>query len=100
MLISALIRNFLKYRGVQVFLKGVSSCVVALILSTGVTMVLSTLLKFTTRTGGLAPDYKAIIILAILIAIALAFKKRRNKKPSPILMIVISAGLGMLLYSI
>lgn len=100
LLISALIRNFLKYKGVQAFLKGVRPCVVALILATGITMALSTLLKFTTLTGGFAPDYKAIIILAILVAITLVFKKLRNKKPSPILMIVISAGLGMLLYSI
>ena len=100
LLIAAFIRNFLKYKGVQAFLGGVRPCVVALIIATAVTMALSTLLGFTTISGGFAPDFRGIIILAILVAIALLFKKLKKKKPSPILMILISAGLGMILYSI
>ena len=100
LLICAVIRNFLKYKGVQAFLCGVRPCVVTLILATAVTMALSTLLNFTTLTGGFSPDVRGIIILAILVAVALVFKKTKKKKPSPILMILISAGLGMLLYSI
>ena len=100
LLIAAFIRNFLKYKGVQAFLGGVRPCVVALIIATAVTMALSTLLGFTTISGGFAPDLRGIIILAILVAIALLFKKLKKKKPSPILMILISAGLGMILYSI
>ena len=100
LLIAAFIRNFLKYKGVQAFLGGVRPCVVALIIATAVTMALSTLFGFTTISGGFAPDLRGIIILAILVAIALLFKKLKKKKPSPILMILISAGLGMILYSI
>ena len=43
LLISAFIRNFLKYKGVQVFLGGIRPCVVALILGTSVLMFLSIL---------------------------------------------------------
>lgn len=100
LLISALIQNFLKYKGVQAFLGGVRPCVIALILSTAFTMLLSTLLGVTTVRGGFAPDLRGIVIFAILVAIAIIFKKIKKKKPSPILMIVISAGLGMLLYSV
>ena len=100
LLITALIRNFLKFKGVQAFLKGVRPCIVALILATAITMAFSTLLRFTTLTGGIAPDVRGIIILAIIVGIALVFKKIKKKKPSPILMILISAGLGMLVYSI
>ena len=100
LLISALIRSFLKYKGVQAFLGGVRPCVIALILATAVTMLLSTLLGVTTISGGFAPDPRGIIILALLAAIALIFKKLQKKKPSPILMILISAGLGILFYSI
>ena len=99
LLICAVIRNFLKYRGIKAFLMGVRPCVVALILGTAVTMALSTLLGFTTVLGGFSPDIRGIAILAILIVIALIFKKIAKKKPSPILMILISAGLGMLMYS-
>lgn len=100
LLIVSLIRNFLKYKGVQAFLKGVRPCVVALILATSITMALSTLLSFTTLRGGFSPDIKGIIILVILLSVAFIFKKIKKKKPSPIVMILISAGLGMLLYSI
>ena len=98
LLIVSLIRNFLKYKGVQAFLRGVRPCIVALILATAVTMALSTLLDLKTLTGGIAPDVRGIIIFAILVAISLVWKKL--KKPSPILMILISAGLGMLVYGV
>ena len=100
LLISALIRSFLKYKGIQAFLGGIRPCVVALILATAVTMLLSTLLGITTVNGGFTPDVKGILIFAILVSIALIFMKLKKKKPSPIMMILISAGLGMLLYSI
>ncbi|MBE6593444.1 MAG: chromate transporter [Ruminococcaceae bacterium] len=100
LLISALIHNFLKYKGVQAFLGGVRPCVIALILATAATMFLSTLLGVTTVSKGFAPDLRGLVILAILVAIALIFKKIKKKKPSPILMILVSAGLGMLIYSI
>ncbi len=99
LLISAVVRDFLKYKGVQAFLKGVRPCIIALLLGTAVTMALSTLLGFTTVCGGFAVDIKGLVIFVILIAVALVFKKVRKKKPSPILMILLSAGLGMLMYS-
>ena len=99
LLICALIRNFLQYVGVRAFLGGVRPCVVALILATAITMAQRTLLQFTTLADTPSPDLKGILILAILFGIAFAFQKLRKKKPSPILMILISAGLGMLLYS-
>ena len=100
LMISALMRNFLKYKAVQAFLGGVRPCVVALILGTAITMALSVLLNFTTIHGGFIPNVRGIIILAILVATAVIFKGIKKKKPSPILMILISAGLGMIFYSI
>ena len=99
LLISALIRNFLKYKSVKAFLGGIRPCVVALILATAITMFLSTLLGITTVSGGFAVDIRGVVILAILLAIALVFKKLKKEKPSPIMMILISAGLGMIFYS-
>ena len=47
LLIAAVLRNLMKYRGVEAFLSGVRPCVVALILATAVTMGLTRLLGFT-----------------------------------------------------
>ena len=100
LLICTVIQNLLKYSGVKAFLTGVRPCVVALILATAITMALSTLLGITDITEGASIDLRAIKIFAILITIALVVKKALKKKPSPILMILISAVLGIIIYSI
>ena len=101
LLISAVLKNFLKYEAVKAALLGVRPCVVALILGTSVTLAFSTLLGLKT-VGQIVvdPDYRAIIIFALVAIASYAIKKLSGKKPSPILMIVISAGLGMILYSL
>lgn len=100
LIISAVLKNFLKYKLVQAFLSGVRPCVIALIIATAITMALGTLLNFTAFDSKIIIDIRGISILAVLIAVALVLKKLRNKNPSPILMILISAGLGMIFYSL
>lgn len=100
LLIATIIRNFLKYKAVGAFLGGVRPCVVGLILATAVTMLMSTLLNFKTVYALPSPDWKGIIIFAIIVGIAVLSKLIIKKKPSPIVMILISAGLGMIIYSI
>ena len=101
LLISAVMKNFLKYEGVKAFLTGVRPCVVSLILGTGITLWLSTLFSFKSiAEKSFSPDVKGIIIFAVVLASSLVYKKLRGKKPSPILVIAISAVLGMVLYSL
>ena len=100
LLIASVIRNFLKYRGVRAFLEGVRPCVVGLILATAVTLLLSTLFQFHSLGDPLLPDYRGLGILAVLAVTAFVFQKLKKKKPSPILMILLSAVLGMILYGI
>ena len=100
LIIAALIRNFLKYKGVQAFLGGIRPCVVGLILATAMTMLLNVVLGFGSVGDALAVDVRGMLIFVTLIAIAWIGKLAFGKKPSPILMILISAGLGMLLYAV
>lgn len=102
LLISAVLKNFLKYRGVKAFLSGVRPCVTALITGTAITLFLSVLLNLSFENSAftLDIDIRGIIIFAIVVASSLIYKKIKGKKPSPILMIAISACLGMALYSI
>ncbi len=100
LLIATIIRNLLKYAGVQAFLGGIRPCVVGLILATSVTLGLGTCLGFSAVSEPLAPDVRALIILALIFAVSAILKRILKKKPSPILMIIISAALGILLYSI
>ncbi len=100
LLIAALIRNFLKYKGVQAFLGGVRPCVIGLIFATAFTMLLGTLFPFKTVESTVIPDGKGILIFAVIATVAIASKKIRKKTISPILLILISAGLGIALYAI
>lgn len=100
LVISALLKNFMKYKGVNAFLEGVRPCVVALILGTAITLFLSVLLGVGSGSFEFSVDVIGILIFAIIVAISLIYKRLRGKKPSPILMILISAGFGMLFYSL
>ena len=127
LLIAALLKNFMKYAGVQAFLSGIRPCVVAMILSTAVTMGLGTLFSvrsvddigsllnlglsseavssYSSATGSLSsgavvPDYKGIFIFVFLIVLHVLWKHFRKKTISPILMLLLSAGLGMVVYGV
>ena len=97
--VSAL-KNLMKYAPVNAFLSGVRPCVVAMILATALSMALSTLLGLTDLQTGFAPDLRSIAVFAMLGATHLICKKIRKTAPSPILMILFSAGLGILFWCI
>ena len=112
LLIAALLKNFMKYAGVQAFLSGIRPCVVAMILSTAVTMGLGTLfsirsvddigslLNLGLSSEAVSPDYKGIFIFVFLIVLHVLWKHFRKKTISPILMLLLSAGLGVVVYGV
>ena len=100
LLIAAALHSLMKYAGVNAFLAGVRPCVVAMILATACTMGLSTLGGFTTVSGGFAPNVRALAVFALLGILHFAYKKKTQKAPSPIGMILLSAVLGAVLWSI
>lgn len=103
LLISSVIRNFLKYAGVQATLGGIRPAVVGLIIATASTMILSSVIGIKTVSEGFllpAPDViKNIVIFAIVVLVSFLYKKFRKKKISPILIILISGVLGLVLFS-
>ncbi len=99
LLIAAVIRNFLKYRGVQAVMGGIRPAVVGLILSTALTMILGTVLGVSDLKTVPAFDFRAPAIFAIIVGVSFLPKLfKKKKKLSPILMILISAVLGIVLY--
>jgi hypothetical protein len=61
---------------------------------------MNTLFAFKSIGNEVAPDIKGLVIFAVIAAVAVSFKKIRKKPISPILLILLSAGLGMAVYSI
>ncbi len=100
LIIVALVSNLLKIAGVKAFLGGIRPCVMSLIIGTAITMGLSTLLGLKTVSNEIDVNIKSIIILGIIIVIHFVVKYLLKKKIKPIIMIIISAFLGVAVYSI
>ena len=98
--IAALMRNFLKYKPVKAALSGIRPCTVGLIIATGITLALSTLLGIGRIGDAASIDIRSIAVLAVIVAVAAVYKKIKKKMPSPILMILLSALLGIIAWGI
>ena len=100
LIIAALVRRFLEFRPVKAFLSGVRPAVVGLILATALTMLLSTLLGIKTLSSPFVPDLRAIAVFVLLLGGDLLYRHLRKKRPSPILIILASAALGLLIFGL
>ncbi len=100
LIITAVAKNLMKFAGVKAFLSGVRPVVVGLILATALTMLVTVLIGFTKISDKPSFDWRPIVIGVLILATKLTHDKIRKKAISPILLIVISAALGLLFYSI
>ena len=92
LLISMLLKKWIKSKNVQCVLRGIKPCLMGIILATGIYMLGQILI------GGQSIDYMAAIIAVMLVAILIVFKKIKRKELSPIILILVSALLGVMLY--
>lgn len=101
LIIASLIKGLMKYKGVQGFLNGVRPVAIGLILGTAIKMILSVIFSIErVKASAFTFDWKAAVIFAIVAGIHIGYKKWRKKNVSAILLILISAGLGILLYGL
>ena len=99
-LVASVFTRFLKYAGVKAVLKGIKPTIVALIMGTAATMLMSLVFGVKSINSSLSFDYKGFIVFAIIATIALSYGKLRKKSISPILLIILSGILGVLLYEV
>ncbi len=99
LVIASIAKNLLNFKGVKAFLYGIKPTVAGLIVGTGITMTLSAILGTKTIYTPATFDYKALIIFALIVATSFIYNKIKKEKISPILLIIISAILGLILYS-
>lgn len=97
LLVTALLKTALKNKYFQAVLRGVKPCVIGIVLATGVYMVLGNCFG---TISAIKVSVQAIIITAILFAAMAGHKHFAKKKLSPVLLIVISAAAGILVYGI
>lgn len=100
LMIVALIKNFVKYAPVQAVLRGIRPVALALILSTGLTLTLKTLFGITNLSSIIKFEWRGIAVFCTMAIIYLCYYFKKKKFISPIILIIISACMGMALYSL
>lgn len=97
LLVTALLKTALKNKYVQVVLRGLKPCVIGIVLATGIYMVWGNCFG---TVSAITVNLQAIVITALLVSSMFGYKHFAKKKLSPILLIVISAVAGMVIYGI
>lgn len=100
LLIASVIKNLLRYKGVQAGLAGVRPVVVGLIIATAITLLASSALHFKVVGDAVSFDWITVATFSIIVAVSEAYKRIKKKKISPILLIGISAVLGIIFCSV
>lgn len=100
LLIAAFLKTALKNNYVQAVLRGLKPCVIGIVLATGIHMIISNCFseELAGNFIGKELDIPAMIIAALLFAAMQGYKRWKKQKLSPILLIVIAAMLGIVVY--
>ena len=97
LLIVKVLKTALKNQGVQAVLYGLNPCVIGIILATGIIFIVNNIfIPDPVRITGIREIILTVILGAVMFGCGPVFKK----KPSPILLIIISAILGIIIYGI
>lgn len=91
------LKNLLENKYMQAILRGMKPCVIGIVLATGVYMILNNAIGI---TSGISLEWETIILTVVLAVIMFASNPILEKKVSPILLIVISAVFGIVIYGI
>ena len=97
LLVTALLKTALKNKYVQAVLRGLKPCVIGIVLATGIYMVLGNCFG---TISAIQVNMQAIIITALLVASMFCYKHFVKKKMSPVMLITLSAMLGIVAYGI
>ena len=97
LLLATVLGAMKKNRWGTAVLQGLTACVTGIVLATGIFMVLRSCVG---SVFAPAPDLRAILIALALVLIKIFLPRVTKKKLSPIWLIVIAAGLGILIYGV
>lgn len=97
LVLSMILKNFLKNQYVQAVLDGIKPCIIGIILATGLHMIVENCIA-----NGLSipKNWQSLVIMGIIIVAMFVYKKWKKKAISPILLIAVSAVSGIVVYGI
>lgn len=100
LIIVTVLKNVFKLLGVKWAINGIKPVIIGMVIATSITIMLSVAFGMTKIGDAVQFDYKSVVIFAIIAIISLLYKKLFKKAPSPILLILISAPLGLIFYGL
>jgi len=92
LLVTAILKNLTDNKYFKAILQGLKPCVVGIVLATGLHLMVTNCLMIKENIG---VDIKAFCILLILIGVLFGYQRITKKKLSPIMLIVVSAVVGI-----
>jgi len=95
LLVTALLQSALKNKYIQAVLRGLKPCVVGIVLATGIHMIFRNCFG---NIPAVSFNLQALIITVLLAASMFLYRHFTKKKLSPIMLIIISACLGVIIY--
>jgi chromate transporter len=100
LLIAAVMQRLMRYAPVKAFLGGLRPAVVGLILSTALLLLLGTVFGISSFATLPSVDLRGLVILLFLVFVSFLFKRLFRRTASPILLIALSAVLGVVFYGV
>ena len=100
LLVASVLTRLFKYAAVKATLASIRPAIAGMILATAVTMLLTVVCGVSSIGSKPDIDLGAIAILAAITALALGYKKWKKRALSPIIVVLIGAVLGILVYGI
>ena len=94
---TALLKSALKNKYVQAVLSGLKPCVIGIVLATGVYLIVQNCLSV---SNGMNIDIISLVITLALAIIMIVYKHISKKKLPPIMLIILSAIVGMTVYAV
>jgi len=97
LVLSMILKNFLKNRYVQAVLDGIKPCIIGIIVATGLHMIW---INMFANGWNLSGNWQSLLITALILAAMFIYQKIKKKALSPILLILVAACLGIIIYGV
>ena len=99
LIVASVLKNLLKYPPIKSLISGMRPALCGLILSVAITMALTVFFGVDNiSTEAISLDWRTLVLLLVVIGVALVWKHFRKKEFSSILLVVLSAVMGMLMF--
>lgn len=97
LVLSMILKNFLKNQYVQAVLDGIKPCIIGIIVATGLHMIVENAIA---NGMQVSKNWHSFVIMIVLAITMLIYKKIKKKAISPIMLIAVSALCGIIVYGI